>query len=1034
MNGLKIRKLAAVVAGGALLGAAAAPMVSAAFTSDQVKNTVYDTGMSPVVNVVVGSTAAISDAVWAGNIARSVVEHAVITQTSDGSGGNGGSGNISVTDLSAVLSIGGSVTLTGGKTFNSNPLISNGSSNEYDQFIGKDPLAFLAEKTVSYKYNDSTTNIDVKEQIGVQLNAKFSTSSDVKDLMAQVDAGDVNYTLNLGAGFQMVDVTGSGGASADFTDDSDDNIRIPFFGKTFLVQKVDIDDSNQAIEVRLIEDKAKQTFVAGESFTMQGIGDYDGQTLTVTVVSIVATGPAAATFQAKFNVTDEAGNLIDTQTVSAGSFVTFEDSDGDDVVSGDVYIDTASVNTGTNEGTVDVLVGTASVRLRDGENYPYTEAADSENINGPYVVDLGQIASTARLTSIVVKNRSKSNINSPDTPSEEVIDATPSSVFDTDNPLFSKNDSLTSAGEDGTSSFTWLEGTGALGEGLFAVTFSGFKDGEESTYIQIGDNEVNFRDSSDSTHSIPMWFRVDEVGDSSTGLTSTNNSNGVSFSFDNGNKTLYYDLNMNSQDFNVADGTILNGVAVDLEPLGLTLQTDLGAIDINTAGPVNVVLGGVSYTTVAPTTNFTQVRLRADGFARFAKASLNSSTASTDFLSGASASASNPTGVSGFMTTAQLANVFFYDDANVTSSGLIAGIANGPRLTLSGDSFSAQYGFFVNESGTNINNRSGHKGMYFVLGGGMGGGTVNPNTTGAGQVIPTTSGLQKGKGLTFFGTDITENATVDSNYYLPQRDEFGFDPSSETVSIAFFGVDENGTTTNGTTTDFQYRAYIDARDDEIPELGGSSNKISAPTSDVNYGNQTVPAINSINFTLSTDTTSTSSLTDAWSDFGTKISIADGTTAEFWIPQNRPNIEFTVTGEGTSTTVEGGEEITVDEGETGTFNSGTEITVVKINYTAEIVGGGATSTVQTAGEPFTYTTPANLNGKAMVYSTASVPAGPKIIVGGPIVNALAQEVADMLNAPGDMVAGVYGTNIIVAGYTADDTGQAAQDLIDALDAI
>ena len=196
----------------------------------------------------------------------------------------------------------------------------------------------------------------------------------------------------------------------------------------------------------------------------------------------------------------------------------------------------------------------------------------------------------------------------------------------------------------------------------------------------------------------------------------------------------------------------------------------------------------------------------------------------------------------------------------------------------------------------------------------------------------------------------------------------------------------------------------------------------------------MPAINSINFTLSTDTTSTSSLTDAWSDFGTKISIADGTTAEFWIPQNRPNIEFTVTGEGTSTTVEGGEEITVDEGETGTFNSGTEITVVKINYTAEIVGGGATSTVQTAGEPFTYTTPANLNGKAMVYSTASVPAGPKIIVGGPIVNALAQEVADMLNAPGDMVAGVYGTNIIVAGYTADDTGQAAQDLIDALDAI
>jgi hypothetical protein len=52
----------------------------------------------------------------------------------------------------------------------------------------------------------------------------------------------------------------------------------------------------------------------------------------------------------------------------------------------------------------------------------------------------------------------------------------------------------------------------------------------------------------------------------------------------------------------------------------------------------------------------------------------------------------------------------------------------------------------------------------------------------------------------------------------------------------------------------------------------------------------------------------------------------------------------------------------------------------------------------------------------------------------LVNSLAQEVADQLNADGDMVSGVFGGNIIVAGYSAEDTGQAAQDLISALDAI
>ncbi|MEK6970622.1 MAG: hypothetical protein AABW68_02915, partial [archaeon] len=580
MNGLKVRKLAAILAGGALLGAAVAPMVSAV-SSPEAKSVVYNADMSPVVNVVVGKTAAVSDGVWAGNIARKIVEKAVMTKIY--TGGGSGSGTAVVTDLAAVLSLGGTVTVTGGKSFNNVKLTSNGSANEYEQSIGKDPLAFLTEKTVSYKFNDSSTNIDVKETVGVQLDAKFSTDSDVKDLISVTDAGDLNYTLNLGSGIPTNSATGT---IVDFTDTSDDNIRIPFFGKTFLVQKVDQDDSNAVLEVRLIEDKAKQTFVAGESFTMTGVGDYVGQTLTVTVVSVIATGPATTSYQAKFNLTDEAGNVIDTQQAAAGNFIDFEDSAGDEVLNGDIYLDSASVNTGTNEGTIDVLVGTSSVRLKDGENYPYLEDADAENINGPYVVNLLETASSNRLTSIVIKTRSKSNIGTPDTTAEETVDAWPASVFDTGNPMFSKNSSLTSNGADGPSSLEWLDGTGALGEGLFTVTFNGFKAGEEMSYIQIGNNEIEFRDATDATHVIPMWLEAGSETGTGTSAganvnsTAQSNSNGVSFKFDNGNKQLYYDMNNASNDFNVADGTILNGVAVDYGVVSgvLSLTPDLGVI------------------------------------------------------------------------------------------------------------------------------------------------------------------------------------------------------------------------------------------------------------------------------------------------------------------------------------------------------------------------------------------------------------------------------------------------------------------------
>ena len=105
-----------------------------------------------------------------------------------------------------------------------------------------------------------------------------------------------------------------------------------------------------------------------------------------------------------------------------------------------------------------------------------------------------------------------------------------------------------------------------------------------------------------------------------------------------------------------------------------------------------------------------------------------------------------------------------------------------------------------------------------------------------------------------------------------------------------------------------------------------------------------------------------------------------------------------------------------------------------------IGGGVTTTTTggtegTAGSTQTYTTytPANIDAMNLVkMDTASV-AGTKIVVGGHIVNTLAQGVTnDYLAQAGQWVMGKdTAGNIIVAGFTADDTGAATRAFIQAI---
>ena len=121
MKNLNVKRLAAIGVGAALMGTALAPLAYAGVMSNVDKLTkadVVDASGNPVVSVVAGSTGAVSDWAWAGNIAAKVAQLATVEKTVSVKGGSG----VSAEDATVDFTVGGTVTVTGGKTFFNNIL------------------------------------------------------------------------------------------------------------------------------------------------------------------------------------------------------------------------------------------------------------------------------------------------------------------------------------------------------------------------------------------------------------------------------------------------------------------------------------------------------------------------------------------------------------------------------------------------------------------------------------------------------------------------------------------------------------------------------------------------------------------------------------------------------------------------------------------------------------------------------------------------------------------------------------------------
>jgi glyoxylate utilization-related uncharacterized protein len=309
------------------------------------------------------------------------------------------------------------------------------------------------------------------------------------------------------------------------------------------------------------------------------------------------------------------------------------------------------------------------------------------------------------------------------------------------------------------------------------------------------------------------------------------------------------------------------------------------------------------------------------------------------------------------------------------------------------------------------------------------------------------SGLQNGHNLYFLGTSLpvdtsyTEVKGVSANYYLGN---IGGDTTLGSTARQYgYYVPK--------TTDFNSAAAYSASD---AYFVAEFRYISAITSDSNTDIYidtskgaplgTFPIQNLTGYSSAVSYNSDAIVlkpgSDAayfqsmYTDSGSKFSVTnDDVTLSS--PQRAEKVEVVVYGTELQRTVEG-EKVSLKEGETKELPSGTKVTFSGVKGGACKVSAGEPGQPGICkAEPSSYVVPAPIRGNLVFLDTES-PAGTNIIVGGWAVNKMAEKTKSKLVAAGDMVAEVDAASgdIYVAGYTAEDTGRAVKELIDAIDAL
>ncbi len=220
-------------------------------------------------------------------------------------------------------------------------------------------------------------------------------------------------------------------------------------------------------------------------------------------------------------------------------------------------------------------------------------------------------------------------------------------------------------------------------------------------------------------------------------------------------------------------------------------------------------------------------------------------------------------------------------------------------------------------------------------------------------------------------------------------------------------------------TDKSIYSYIDAYTGDMVNL--NDNDFTDTYKQVEYSDD-----NTNTFELD-DKNNTTSLEFGYTTYGAYVSIEDGNPI-MTLPEKQLKGQLFIGGGTTSsTTFNGGELVLTTPGSVVTTEDGkVSAKLVKAN-----VSGSASVVAMT---PANW----NVNNSRLVYldNESMSGAGAKIIVGGHLVNTLANGITnEYLTQAGQYVVGSTATgNVIVAGFTAADTADAARALITAIEAL
>ncbi|MDD3083695.1 MAG: S-layer protein [Candidatus ainarchaeum sp.] len=400
MKGLNIKKVVALGIGAALVGTALAPVVSAAnmvpegLTGLEATDVVSSTG-TPIVDIVVGSTAAVSDVVWAGNIAAKVAQLSRVA-----AGAAGGCG-----DCVVNATVGGTITTTGaGETAEGVFDFSNQEAGLAAIQVTNTQMPSLVNEPVAKVKWDSTSysSTSVSEDLNAVIDAGYNSTVGssryaVGELYGSIAKQNIFYNVNLGSGIDIsADKTGMD-ANSYF------DVKIPFLGKTYVLDEIDASPSQERLV--LYSNTAPTDVQVGQTLTVAPASNYEGKELVIELVDLVQTGSGTTqnTYEAKWALKVD-GSIVKYVQKAPTTTYNLKDEFGSGYFTDDIYVTAAGLNLVANTYTATVRMGNDRIELRNGYGFPYT-GTNSVDQDAPWKVVFEK--SGNQLTKIALTNQWK---------------------------------------------------------------------------------------------------------------------------------------------------------------------------------------------------------------------------------------------------------------------------------------------------------------------------------------------------------------------------------------------------------------------------------------------------------------------------------------------------------------------------------------------------------------------------------------------------------------------------------------------------